>query len=388
MSQTQINLAPPSARPRYEILDGLRGVAALMVLFYHIGEGFATSPVDQAMNHGYLAVDFFFVLSGFVIGYAYDSRVWSSARGGMTSGRFLLRRLIRLQPMVVVSVIFGAICFAIQGCTQWNGTVVPAWTVWLSLLLGLFMIPAIPGSVAEVRGNGEMFPLVGPQWSLFFEYIGNIMYALILRRLGTKALAAVVAASGIALAALVLTNQSGAYHQGMGWTMAELGFLGGLLRLSFSFGAGLLLSRVIKMRHIRGAFWICSAAIIVLLAMPYVTDNAGEISILNGIYDVVCTLFIFPALVWLGACGVKPDAAGGRVCEFLGEISYPVYIIHYPLMYLFYWYVWSNGYSFGQVWYIAAGVIVTAVILAWLLLRYYDAPLRTWLMGVYRRHFG
>src|SRR5690554_8185683 len=61
-------------KPQYHILNGLRGVAAIMVIWYHIFEAFATSPIDQKFNHGYLAVDFFFVLSGFVIGYAYDNR--------------------------------------------------------------------------------------------------------------------------------------------------------------------------------------------------------------------------------------------------------------------------------------------------------------------------
>ena len=80
--------AVSAAKPRYELLDGLRGVAAVLVIWYHFFEGFATSPTDQMMNHGYLAVDFFYVLSGFVIGYAYDGR-WAK---GMTTGRFMLRR--------------------------------------------------------------------------------------------------------------------------------------------------------------------------------------------------------------------------------------------------------------------------------------------------------
>ena len=103
--------ASPSAKPRYELLDGLRGVAAVLVIWYHFFEGFATSPTDQMMNHGYLAVDFFFVLSGFVIGYAYDDR-W---RRGMTAGRFMLRRVIRLHPMVILAVLLGAVSYLIQG---------------------------------------------------------------------------------------------------------------------------------------------------------------------------------------------------------------------------------------------------------------------------------
>lgn len=96
------------SKPHYAILDGLRGVAALTVIWYHVFEGFATSPLDQKFNHGYLAVDFFFILSGFVVGYAYDDR-WAGRRagGGMRMRDFLKRRIVRLHPMVVLSSVLG-----------------------------------------------------------------------------------------------------------------------------------------------------------------------------------------------------------------------------------------------------------------------------------------
>ena len=145
-------------KPHYELLDGLRGVAALLVIWYHVFEGFATSPIDQRFNHGYLAVDFFFILSGFVIGYAYDDR-WKTS---MTIKDFIKRRLIRLHPMVVMGAVLGAITFYIQGCEKWDGTQVSISMLMLAMLLNLFLIPAIQGSGHEVRGNGEMYPLNGP----------------------------------------------------------------------------------------------------------------------------------------------------------------------------------------------------------------------------------
>ena len=194
------------SKPHYEILDGLRGVAALVVIWYHVFEGFATSPLDQKFNHGYLAVDFFFILSGFVVGYAYDDR-WrkrpgnaSGVCGGMGIKDFLKRRLVRLHPMVMLGAVLGAVTFLIQGSVQWDGTHVPFGAVMLAMLLGMFLIPAYPGAPYEVRGNNEMYPLNGPSWSLFFEYIGNILYALVLRRLSTRSLAVVVAVSGLGLA--------------------------------------------------------------------------------------------------------------------------------------------------------------------------------------------
>lgn len=360
------------SKPHYELLDGLRGVAALVVIWYHLFEGFATSPVDQRFNHGYLAVDFFFILSGFVVGYAYDDR-WR--RRSLSFGGFVKRRLIRLHPMVVLGAVLGAVSFCIQGCERWDGGHVALSAVMLALLLHLFLIPALPGSAPEVRGNGEMYPLNGPTWSLFFEYIGNLCYALFLRRLPTRWLAGFVALTGAGLAAFALGNGSGYGHLGVGWSLADYNLPGGLLRLLFAFPMGLLLSRLFRPRAVRGAFWICSAAIVVLLAFPYIGDRSSPW--MNGLYDTLCVVVIFPMLVWLGASGRATDPATRGLCNFLGNISYPVYVIHYPFMYLFFAWLWSGEQiPFGEAWPVAAGLFVGVVVLAWVVLKCYDEPLR------------
>ena len=314
------------SKPHYVLLDGLRGVAALLVIWYHVFEGFATSPIDQKFNHGYLAVDFFFILSGFVIGYAYDDR-WKTT---MIQKEFFKRRLIRLHPMVVMGAVLGAITFCIQGCEQWDGTRVSISMVMVAMLLNLFLIPAVPGTGPEVRGNGEMYPLNGPSWSLFFEYIGNILYALFIRRLSTKALTILVVIAGIGLASFSIFNLSGNYHLGVGWSMIDYNLIGGFLRMLFAFSIGLLMSRIFKPVHIKGAFWICSVATLVLLSMPYVGGHTSQW--MNGIYDAICTILIFPLLVYLGASGKTTDKGTAKICKFLGDISCPVYIIHYPFM--------------------------------------------------------
>lgn len=361
-------------KPHYELLDGLRGVAALLVIWYHFFEGFATSGVDQKFNHGYLAVDFFFVLSGFVIGYAYDDR-WKM---GLTKGGFILRRLIRLQPMVVMAVCLGVISFIIQGCEHWDHTIAPTWAIVMSFVFGLFMLPAFPGMDVDVRGNGEMFPLVGPAWSLFFEYIGSILYAVWLHRLTNKVLGIVVVLSGMGLGIVALTNMSGAYSLGVGWSMANLGFFGGLMRLGFSFGIGLLISRGFKPIKVKGAFWICSIAIAIMMCLPYITLT-GEPSILNAVYDLLCTWIVFPMVVFIGASGKTTDRHSKKICDFLGVISYPIYIIHYPVMYLFYSWVWNNGYTFGDVWYVTVIIFLVLIPVAYFFVRFYDEPIRKWL---------
>ena len=122
----------------------------------------------------------------------------------------------------------------------------------------------MPGVGYEVRGNGEMFPLNGPCWSLFFEYIGNILYALFIRRLSNKALAVLVVMLGMALASFAVFNVSGYGNMGVGWTLDGVNFLGGTLRMLFPFSLGMLMSRNFKPMKVNGAF----------LDMYYYTDCA------------------------------------------------------------------------------------------------------------------
>lgn len=372
MSYT-VNNPLPGSKPHYELLDGLRGVAAIMVIWYHFFEGFATSPFDQKFNHGYLSVDFFFVLSGFVIAYAYDDR-WKK---GLTTGKFLLRRVIRLQPMVVFAVVLGAISFLAQGSQTWTHEHVSLTAVGLSLLLGLFMLPSLPGTLPEVRGNGEMFPLNGPSWSLFFEYIASVAYGFILHRLSKRALTCVTVVFGVLLASAAIFNFSGYYHLGVGWTMMDYGFFGGLLRVGFSFSIGMLLARGFRPRVIRGAFWWCSAALIAIVCVPYL--GYPDHQVWNGVFDAACTLFIFPFIVWLGASGKTTDTRSTKICSFLGRISYPVYIIHYPAMYYFYSWIWDNNLTFPEVWPVVVCMFVIIVGVAWAVMKFYDAPVREWL---------
>lgn len=193
--KTEISAAAfADTKPHYNILDGLRGVAALTVVCYHLFEAFATSHIDQRINHGYLAVDFFFLLSGFVMGYAYDDR-WNT----MSVKDFIRRRLIRLHPMVVMGALIGAAMFYTQGCSVWDVTKISVGMLLLSTLLNALMIPVTTGF--EIRGVGEMYPLNGPSWSLMFEYIGNLLYALFIRRFSTRLLTALVVLAGCGLTA-------------------------------------------------------------------------------------------------------------------------------------------------------------------------------------------
>lgn len=363
-------------KPHYEILDGLRGVAAIMVVFYHIFEAFNNgNTIDQIINHGYLAVDFFFLLSGFVIAYAYDDR-WKT----MKTKDFIKRRLIRLQPMVIMGALIGAAMFYTQGWDDWNVAAVSFGMLIVAMIMNMFLIPSSPNF--EIRGYSEMFPLNGPSWSLFFEYIGNILYFLIIRRLSTKMLAIFVAAAAIGLSWFSMFG-----HQGdicFGWTLTGEGLLGGSLRLIFAFSAGMLLSRIFRPMHIKGSFRISTLFIIVLLAIPRIGLNpihlGHDITFwTNGVYDAICVILVFPFIVYIGASGKLHDKYSVRICKFLGDISYPLYMIHYPFIYLYYAWVKKNDLSFVQSLPGAVALVTGSIVLAYLLLKLYDEPVRKYL---------
>lgn len=355
-------------KPHYAILDGFRGVAAITVVCFHLFEAFATSHLDQRINHGYLAVDFFFILSGFVIGYAYDDR-WKK----MTVAGFLKRRLVRLHPMVVVGALIGAAMFYTQGCSVWDVSLVSVGSLVVATLLNAFMIPATTDM--EIRGVGEMYPLNGPSWSLFFEYIGNVLYAFFIRKLSTPMLAVLVGMAGCGLAAFAIWGPLGDICVGFALTGENV--TGGSLRLLFAFSAGLLLSRVFRPWRVRGAFWIGGIVIVAVAAVPRL-GGSGHLW-LNGIYDAACALVVFPLLVWLGASGRTTDRFSTRVCRFLGDISYPLYMVHYPFIYLYYAWVKNENLTFEQSLPGAVALVVGSVVLAYLCLKLYDEPLRKYL---------
>lgn len=332
-------------------------------------------PVIDFINHGYLAVDFFFMLSGFVIGYAYDDR-WGKS---LTTGGFFRRRLIRLHPMVMLGALIGAISFLFTGMKRWDGTHSTLLLTLIALVCSWLMIPALSGMQRDVRGNGEMFPLNGPCWSLFFEYIGNILYALIIHRLSTRILAWLTALLCCALAWFAVTNQSGYGSIGVGWTVDTTNLLGGTLRMLCPFTIGMLMSRVFKpIKKVRGAFWICTIILLVLFHVPFI--DGGTPMSLNGIFETACIICIFPIIVWTGASGTTTDNTSRRICRFLGDISFPLYIVHYPLMYAFYmWLIKTELYTFSDTWPIAISTMACSICIAWLSLRFYDEPIRKWL---------
>ncbi|MBE1162013.1 acyltransferase family protein [Dyella acidiphila] len=362
------------SKNHYLILDGLRGVASLIVVMFHICEAYSPEhPLTQLINHGYLAVDFFFLLSGFVIAYAYDDR-WHT----LTIREFFKRRLIRLQPMVVMGMSIGAALFYFQAGAAFPLIAhTPVWLMLAVMLLGYTLLP-LPMSL-DIRGWGEMHPLDGPAWSLFFEYIANILYALGLRKLPNWALWVLVTLAAAFLVQLAVFGKQGDVIGG--WSIDAEQLHIGFARLLFPFLAGMLLMRLGMRVPIRGAFALCSVLLIVALALP--RFGGADRLWLNGLYESACVILVFPAIVAIGAGAQLQQGLSTRIAKWFGDLSYPLYITHYPLIYIYTQWVSSHNQTTPAAHVMAVGVMVliASIAMAYACLKFYDEPVRRWLAG-------
>lgn len=207
-----------NSKQHFEILDGLRGIAALAVVIFHFMEWVFADVSKNFIGHGFLAVDFFFCLSGFVIAYAYDNRMRQ-----MGVAEFLKSRLIRLHPLVVLGSILGFLGFLLDPFAL-PLAYDAGKLIWL-FVCSLFLIP-LP--LMEERAF-NLFAFNAPSWSLFWEYVANIFYAFILCKMGRRSLAAltILAAVGISIVSYRAGNLLG------GW--AKDNFLDGGARVAYSF---------------------------------------------------------------------------------------------------------------------------------------------------------
>lgn len=340
-------------RQHYSILDGLRGIAAFAVVVFHFMEWIRPDPSKNFIGHGYLAVDFFFCLSGFVIGYAYDTRVREI---GLIE--FFKSRLIRLHPLVILGGILGFICLFLD---PFSTTSTPSGGQ-LALIL-LFTLLLIPFPVMESRFNNN-FGLNAPAWSLFWEYIANIIYALVLCRLKRLPLAIF---TGIALVALSYVAISSGRLVG-GWD--DITFWHGGARVAFSFSAGLLIYRLNLIIKSRVSFIVLS----ILLLGAFLAPTFS----FNGFVELAIVAIYFPLLIAFGA-GSVPSERMKKICDLSGRISYPLYMTHYAVIWIFGSYYTKYKPSDGEVTAIVIIALACLVLFAYAVLKLYDEPLRRYL---------
>ena len=342
------------SKTHFEILDGLRGIAALGIVVFHFIEMYTPHP-DDLIAHAYLAVDFFFCLSGFVVAYAYDDRL---PQMGLI--KFFKSRLIRLHPLVVLGTIFGLLAFIFDPFgNQWE-----AYSGWQLALLFLASILMVPYPIIAERAFNN-FGLNAPAWTLFWEYVANIAYALVLHRLKRiwLLLLTVVAAAVLFYVAISVGNTGG------GW--AGSNFWEGGARVAFSFLAGMCLFRYQFIIKNKLGFPLIALLLSLAFFVPY-RDSW------NWLTEPLIIILYFPLLVSLGA-GAVLNPSHEKICRFSGQISYPLYITHYFVL-------WAFGNYYGQVqpshqtlaWVIPS-LIIGQIIIAYLAMKFYDLPLRKWL---------
>jgi peptidoglycan/LPS O-acetylase OafA/YrhL len=287
---------------RFLALDALRGVAAAAVFFRHVPD----PTMADWLPGSYLAVDFFFLLSGFVLAHAYEPRIGAQ----LSAGRFMMARYVRLAPSYYVGLALGLLLplYAVtQGASLLN--IAPA------IVLGALFLPVAPFFPPYSHG---LFPFNAPAWSLFFELVANAIFAALLA-IGVKRVWPIVVLGGLGV--LISGVFRGSLDGGFMFAHAHMGFA----RVLFAFFAGVMLYRAWRAR--RPAFVApLPVLVIVLLAMFALRgDGALRLAI-----DYFAVFVVFPAVVFFGAAA-KPKALATATVA-LGAMSYPLYAIHAPLI--------------------------------------------------------
>lgn len=347
------------SRQHFKILDGLRGVAALAIVIFHFAEWIYADAAQNFIYHGFLAVDFFFCLSGFVIAYAYDNRL-----AGIGTLEFIKRRLIRLHPLVALGAVLGLIAFLFDPFSS-AASLYSAGRTALVFICTLFLIPF---PVMEDRSFNN-FGLNAPAWSLFWEYVANIVYALVLYRLSKNiaAFLAVIAAITLAYVAYNTGNLLG------GWN-GETFWHGGA-RISFSFLAGLLIYRNNWIIKNKIGFIGLSFLLLLAFIMPHTQ--------FNWLTELLVVLLYFPLLVSLGAGSVLSPKAE-KLCDFSGNISYPLYMTHYAGIWIFGNYFLTTNPANEELTIVIVLGTTIAVIFAYLVMVFYDIPVRKYLTNKFK----
>lgn len=357
-----------TGKEHFEVLDGLRGTAALIVVIFHIqGITVMWDGAKVVLHHAPLAVDFFFALSGFVIGYAYDDR-WER----MGTGRFLALRLIRLHPLVILGALLGLASYLLDPFAG-QAQAVPLRSVLGAFALCLFALPSWP----LANRWTDTHPLNGPIWTLFQEYIGNLAYALVLRRLRARWLAALAVLSGAVLVAGATMH--GTLDLGSYWETLWMA----PVRLFFPFLTGLWLYRVRdRLPQVKIGWLPLSLAMLAAIAAPTLPP-AGGIK-LNGLYEALVVVLLFPAILIAGRHS-EPGRGMLWLCKASGRISYPIYITHFPFLYLWMNFVANRHASAAQLLAIGTALVPFLLLVAWAAHAWWDVPIRARLRGLLGR---
>ncbi|ESX48431.1 MULTISPECIES: acyltransferase [unclassified Mesorhizobium] len=358
-------MQPAAPRHVYLNLDAIRGVAAISVMLYHFSPFLAAGKV---LPSSYLAVDLFFLLSGFVIAHAYDRKI----ENGMGVGTFVAIRLIRLYPLYLAGTLLGFFYLVVKNRLI-PAEYMPISEIGTMLTTGMFFIPLVSDAYHTI------FPLNPASWSLFFELIVNIAYVAVFFLLTKRVLSTLIAVSLVLL--VVVSIIAGTLDFGMtGSTI-----ISGLPRVCFSFFLGVLLCRSMTryqsgLGFLRRGWWIEAAIALTLVVFAIAPVGGARVA-----YDLACVVFVFPALVVVGTIAPTAPRLSG-LYGWLGRISYPIYIIHTPLLMI----IAGAGKAaaidpFAHHPWFGIVMAVSVIVIADIATRLYDEPLRRFLQRLMLR---
>jgi peptidoglycan/LPS O-acetylase OafA/YrhL len=344
-------------KQHFIFLDGLRGFAALAIAFLHASKTFhlAIHP-----GHAYLAVDFFFCLSGFVISYAYDDRL----RGDLVLTDFFLRRLIRLYPMIFIGTILGFAAAILQ--QQLSGT--HEFTQDGMLLAAtLFLIPL------GIFFHQMAYPLNNPIWSLFFELFANVIYGLQqkLYRFPSIVEKTCLFFFGVILLGLTIHGHT---IELVGFNSKE-SFLAGFIRVLYPFFMGVIIYRSKLFLHL---YKVPSLIILSLLLAALLLPAFPH----SWMYDSFFLLLGFPLIIAFGA-NPKDFKKLTPLWKVFGALSFPLYVVHQPILQIFYLMSEKSGFQNAPIYYAILGVL-TSIAVAYAFLILYDQPFRNFLSKTWR----
>ena len=348
-------------------LDGIRAIAAFMVVLLHTAPLFGI----ERPRESYLAVDLFFALSGVVICHNYENRLLR----GLTTAQFAWIRAVRLYPLYLAGTAISVVAWFVFGAEPGS----PA--IGVLLPLSLAVVPYVGASAIAY------FPLNMPAWSLILEFLVNLFYARITRRLDRRALLLIMVFSIVGL--LICMRLIRPHSIELGWRYArwrslDLGMIGGVFRVGYSFFAGVLLYRhFVRHRLVTsepGRLALCvpwlivSAVALILCARP-----SPEV---RPYFDLTVVAIVFPLLIY-AALWFRSAGTGNPLFKFAGNLSYAVYAIHFPLSMLMEKTVERTTgmrLEFYTPWG-GIGFLLVLLITCLLLDRRYDVPLRRALLS-------
>jgi len=321
-------------------LDGLRGLVAIFVMLYHYT---IFNGLEHALPRGYLGVDFFFVLSGFVIAHAYEAKL---QKGGFFV-TYCLQRVIRLWPLILLSVTSAYILS-------------PDKKELYEYVLNLLMIPDF------YTPDESAFAVNHPTWSLFYEIVINIFYAFFILYFVRMKAYLLILVSGIGLCISAFT----VHATSVGTVQAT--FAAGFFRVAYSYYAGVLLWRFKDKIKFIGSINIIYVALLLLVML-----SVPKFSNFNLIYDLVFVLLACPIIVIMGAKSKIQSRFTHNLCKIGGDISYPLYLLHMSVQFVFHPYVLELS-TLGRVLFCIPQLCVD-ILVSMIIFKFYDVPVRSYL---------